>query len=90
MAVCGPVWHQLDPNAYDIVWFRLATRMRDEHGTYIYRVGREPSDDACRTIWCYGDRGVAWICGECRQSIGVERSEDRIVPPDGDQPRPLE
>jgi hypothetical protein len=35
-------------------------RLRDAHGTYVYRVGSIPDAAACTTIWCYGDKGVPW------------------------------
>ena len=43
MTPCGPRWHQLRTSDASITWFCLGTRMNDEHGTYIYRVGREMS-----------------------------------------------
>ena len=72
MTTCGPIWHQraLDDG---FIWFRLAVRMNDEFGTYIYRAGPEPDDAHCRTIWCYGDHGAPWICSACGQAISAER-----------------
>ena len=73
MAPCGPKWHQLAMSGGGTVWFRLAVRMGDECGTYIYRMGPEPNDAACRTIWCYGDKGVPWTCTACGTEVAGRR-----------------
>ena len=73
MTPCGPTWHQRAASDGGTIWFRLATRMNDEHGTYIYRMGPAPDDDACRTIWCYGDKGVPWTCSACGDAVSTER-----------------
>lgn len=70
MTPCGPRWHQLWLTDDEVTWFRLGTRMRDAQGTYIYRFGPKPDDSQCRTIWCYGDKGVPWICQACGERIG--------------------
>ena len=77
MTPCGPRWHQLRTSGASITWFCLGTRMNDEHGTYIYRVGPIPDENACRTIWCYGDKGVPWTCIACGQPIRTERHRPR-------------
>ena len=82
MAPCGPRWHRLTQPDGHAVWFRLAVRMADEHGTYIYRLGPEPDDASCRTIWCYGDGGVPWTCSAC----GSQIDSKRYRPPVGDAP----
>ena len=69
MSPCGPTWHQRWLEGGTVVWFRLATRMRDELGTFIYRFGSEPDDAHCRTIWCYGDKGRPWRCDACREDV---------------------
>ena len=56
MSLCKRGWHRVgEPD--DLVYVRLAVRMRDRFGTYVYRVGPKPRDAVCHTIWCYGDRG---------------------------------
>jgi hypothetical protein len=73
MTPCGPTWHRLAVDDRDHIWFRLAVRMNDQQGTYIYRLGPEPDDDQCRAIWCYGDKGVPWTCAACGQVISADR-----------------
>lgn len=73
MDPCGPKWHQRATSNGNTTWFWLGTRLRNEEGTYIYRVGPVPDDAFCSTIWCYGDRGVAWTCSACGEEIGSER-----------------
>lgn len=91
MTPCGPTWHQLAMSDGELIWFRLGVRMNDEFGTYIYRMGPEPDDAQCRTIWCYGDRGVPWTCAACGQAISAERhrppKSGRTVRPRGPQAR---
>ena len=63
-------------------------------GTYLYRIGPEPDDARCRTIWCYGDHGVPWTCAACGQPITsdpkrlaggqLRQADDRVTDgPDG-------
>ena len=70
---CDSKWHQRAASAGGIIWFWLGVRLNDDQGTYVYRVGPEPDDTACRTIWCYGDKGVPWTCCACGIAIGSER-----------------
>ena len=73
MVACGLGWNQRGQSDGFTIWFRLGVRLRDEYGTYVYRMGPEPDVEVCRTIWCYGDRGVAWVCTACGESVGAER-----------------
>jgi hypothetical protein len=67
-AQCRRGWHaRLDKNG--VVYVRFGTRMRDEQGTFIYRIGPVPHDDHCVTVWCYADEGVAWTCSLCGRPI---------------------
>jgi hypothetical protein len=66
--LCARGWHTLCVDG-DTVYFRFASRLRDEHGTCIYRFGPQPDDAECRTIWCYEEQGRPWICGTCGQPV---------------------
>ena len=68
MSLCKRGWHRVGPQ-HEPTHARFATRMRDEHGTCIYRIGPQPRDGHCRTIWCYGDKGVPWTCVACGRPI---------------------
>jgi hypothetical protein len=48
LTLCRLGWHRTDPG----VWFRLASGKSND--LWIYRVGPEPFDYLCRTIWSYG------------------------------------
>ena len=78
--LCQQGWHaHLDVDG--LTYVRFATRITDEHGTYIYRIGPYPDDRYCVTIWCYEDKGVAWTCSLCgRPIIGLEEQPDRGRP----------
>ena len=69
LAVCRVGWHRTDG-----IYFRLGTRLRD--GTYVYRVCRQPFEFAATTIWCYGDRGKAWVCSTCGRAIEKHASRN--------------
>ena len=43
MATCDPIWHQHFLRGSDVVWFKLAARLRDKQGTYIYQIGPPPT-----------------------------------------------
>ena len=73
MTPCGHGWHQLLQRDGGAAWFRVGVRLNDQYGTYIYRMGPEPDDATCRTIWCYGDRGVPWTCSACGSAVSAER-----------------
>ena len=68
MFTCHDGWHVVGKPA-DPTYVRLAVRLRDEQGTYLYRVGSRPESAACTTIWCYGDRGVPWTCIACGRAV---------------------
>jgi hypothetical protein len=70
MFTCHDGWHVV-AHAGHGSYVRVAVRLRDEQGTYVYRVGPVPDDEACRTIWCYGDKGVPWTCTECGEPISA-------------------
>ena len=56
MFICHDGWHVVgDPG--ELTYARVAVRLRDEHGTYIYRIGSVPDDKECRMIRCYGSFG---------------------------------
>lgn len=80
MTSCAEGWHQLGQSDRRVMWFRLGTRLGDEYGTYIYRVGPVPDVRFCTTIWCYGDHGVPWTCSACGRAIERERYEPRQEP----------
>jgi len=73
---CYDGWHVVG-DAADPIYARLRGRLRDEHGTCVYAVGRAPDDSRCRTVWAYADRGVPWTCSFCGQSIDTEAA----IPP---------
>ena len=78
MFICHDGWHVVgDPG--ELMYARVGVRLRDEHGTYIYRIGSVPDDKECRTIWCYGDRGVPWTCAACGEAISA-RMYDPLRP----------
>ena len=68
MFTCHDAWHVVE-HAGDLTYVRVAVRLRDEHGTYVNRVGSAPDDATCRTIWCYGDKGMPWTCTACSEAI---------------------
>ena len=70
MFTCQDGWHVVD-HAGDVTYVRVAVRLRDQHGTYVYRVGLAPDDATCGTIWCYGDKGVPWTCAACSEAISA-------------------
>lgn len=70
MFTCHDGWHVID-HAGDSAYVRVAVRLRDRHGTYVYRIGSGPDDAACGTIWCYGDKGVPWTCTACGEAISA-------------------
>jgi hypothetical protein len=61
MFTCRDGWHVV-ARAGELTYVRVAVRLRDEHGTYGYRVGEAPDDAVCGTIWCYGDESKPWTC----------------------------
>ena len=65
---CARGWHRLALRI-GFVHFRYLGRLTDAHGTFLYRFGPEPDDAACRTIWCYDDRGRPWKCAACGRKI---------------------
>jgi hypothetical protein len=65
---CQDGWHVVGYAGY-IRFARVAARLDDEHGTYVYRVGRTPKDAECRNTWCYAERGVPWSCILCAEAI---------------------
>jgi hypothetical protein len=76
LSTCGAGWHVRrdflrlwDPQGRRVMFFRYLSRLRDEHGTLMYRVGLEPVDDAARTVWCYEDRGEPWRCEACGAAV---------------------
>ena len=88
MSSCGPTWHQRWLEDGRVVWFRLATRLGNAFGTYVYRFGPSPDDSECRTIWCYGDRGRPWRCDVCREDIDAPmRGFSATQPSPGAEPR---
>lgn len=70
MFTCHDGWHVVD-HAGDVTYVRVAVRLRDGYGTYVYRVGAVPDDEACGTIWCYPDKGVPWTCTACGKAISA-------------------
>lgn len=70
MFTCHDGWHVVE-YAGRVAYVRVAVRLRDGLGTYVYRVGSAPEDAACRTIWCYGDKGVPWMCTACGDAISA-------------------
>ena len=70
MFTCHNGWHVVD-RAGDAPYVRVAVRLRDEHGTYVYRVGSAPDNAICGTIWCYADKGVPWTCSACGEAISA-------------------
>jgi hypothetical protein len=78
MFTCHDGWHVVD-HAGGVAYVRVAVRLRDEHGTYVYRVGVVPDDAACGTIWCYGDNGVPWTCAACGEPISAQ-TYDPLAP----------
>jgi hypothetical protein len=67
---CRDGWHVV-ARAGELTYVRVAIRLRDQYGTYVYRVGVVPDDAACGTIWCYGDEGKPWACTACGNSISA-------------------
>jgi hypothetical protein len=75
LTLCRLGWHRTDPG----VWFRLAAGKSND--LWIYRVGSEPFDYLCTTIWSYGHPPIP--CNTCRRPI--DRDHARL-----DEPRPAE
>ena len=75
LTLCRLGWHRTDPG----VWFRLAAGKSND--LWIYRVGPEPFDYLCRTIWSYGNPPIP--CNACRRPI--DRDHARL-----DEARPAE
>jgi hypothetical protein len=73
LTLCRLGWHRTDPG----VWFRLAAGKSND--LWIYRVGPEPFDYLCRTIWSYGNPPIP--CNACRRPI--DRDHARL---DGARP----
>ena len=74
MAPCSLVWHQLVFPDGRNMWFRLAFRINDELGTYVYRMGPVPDDAACRDIWCSNRKlGAPWACSACGDLVSAPR-----------------
>lgn len=71
MATCTAPWHQYFLPDGDIVWFKLAARLRDKQGTYIYKIGPAPDESVCRTLWCHN--GKPLTCHACGNAISKER-----------------
>ena len=69
-SLCARGWHTVAVHG-DVAYFRFGARLRDGNGagTIIYRTGPVPFEEACTTIWCYGDQGKPWVCSSCRQPI---------------------
>ena len=76
LTLCRLGWHRTDPG----VWFRLAAGKSND--LWIYRVGPEPFDYLCRTIWSYGNNPPI-ACNACRRPI--DRDHARL-----DESRPAE
>ncbi|MFI5259389.1 MAG: hypothetical protein ACHQ01_07265 [Candidatus Limnocylindrales bacterium] len=70
MFTCHDGWHVVE-HAGDVTYVRVAVRLRDKHGTYVYRIGTAPDVATCGTIWCYPDKGVPWTCCSCREAISA-------------------
>lgn len=68
MSYCEAGWHVRGDPA-DPTYFRFGVRIGGSPGTFVYRFGPAPDDRVCRTIWCYGDRGIPWTCRDCGQPI---------------------
>jgi hypothetical protein len=74
LTLCRLGWHRTDPG----VWFRLAAGKSND--LWIYRVGPEPFDYLCRTIWSYGNRRFLQ-----RLRAPIDRDHARL-----DEPGPAE
>lgn len=61
---CRLGWHRLA--GYGL-WFRYATGR--EGRMLIYRVGPEPFEHRCRTMWCHGQDARRWVCHVCGEKI---------------------
>jgi hypothetical protein len=68
LAVCRIGWHQ-QRVAQGLVFFRVAIRLGDEVGIYLYRIAAQPLEFMARTIWCYSEMGVPWTCAACGQAV---------------------
>ena len=66
LALCRLGWHRTDPG----VWFRLAAGKSND--LWIYRVGPEPFDYVCTTIWSYGNAPIP--CNACRRPIDPDHA----------------
>lgn len=70
MFTCTDGWHVVE-RAAGLLYVRVAIRLRDEHGTYVYLIGSAPDDSVCQTIWCYGPSGTPWTCSACGEAISA-------------------
>jgi hypothetical protein len=84
MSPCANGSHVVD-DAADPTYVRIAVRLNDENGTYVYLVGGAPDRAVCRPIWCYGERGVPWTCVACGEPIAGPRYRS----PNFDSPRAI-
>jgi hypothetical protein len=70
MFACHDGWHVVAHEGAP-TFVRVAIRLRDDHGTYVYQVGSAPDAAECRTVWCHGGNGVPWICTACGEPISA-------------------
>jgi len=76
MSTCANGWHVV-LNDGQVVFVRAATRLRDAHGTCVYRVAPAPDDQQATTIWAHGDKGVPWTCAICGLPIAAPENQPR-------------
>ena len=80
MFSCQNGWHVVESDGR-LVYVRPLGRLRDAHRTCVYRIGPAPDDAQCRTIWCYGDKGVPWTCTACGAPIDAPEDRPRLPAP---------
>lgn len=69
---CHDGWHVVARGS-ELACVHVGVRLRDAHGTYVYRVGPVPDEAACGTVWAYEGKGTPWTCSACGGPISGRR-----------------
>ena len=80
MSTCLDGWHVVLNDGH-VVFVRAAARLRDAHGTYVYRIAPAPDERQATTIWCYRDKGVPWTCAACGRPITTPENQPHLREP---------